>query len=101
MPLSDVRRPWQGGLASIVVGPGRDVAPLNHLGPHNELEWFLYLGLFAVLLGVGVHVARSRDDALPRVRKPHHGKTRRDKEGESVGGSPASGSGGSFDDGDP
>jgi hypothetical protein len=75
MPLSDVPRAWQGDLASIVVGLGRDVAPLNHLGPHNPLEWVLYLGLFAVLLAVGVHVVRSGDDAFPPVGKPDHRKT--------------------------
>jgi hypothetical protein len=100
MPLSDVRRPWQGGLASIVAGLGRDVAPLNHLGPHNALEWALYLVLFALLVAVGVHVVRSGDDALPRVRKPHHDKTRRDQDAKSAGGSPAPQSDEWFDDHD-
>jgi hypothetical protein len=101
MPLSDVRRPWQGGLASIVVGLGRDVAaPLNHLGPHNELEWVLYLGLFAVLLAVGFHVVRNADDAFPPVGKPHHGKTRQDQEGKSARGSQTPESDEWFDDRD-
>lgn len=58
-----------------MVGLGRDVVPLNHHGPHNELEWVLYLGLFALLLAVGVHVVRSNGEAFPPVGKPDHRET--------------------------
>jgi hypothetical protein len=51
-------------------------------------------------VAVGVHVVRSGDDALPRVRKPRVGKTRRDHDGKSVGRLPAPGSDEWFDDRD-
>ena len=98
MPLSDDRRPWQGGLASLVVGLGRDVAPLNHLAPHNALEWVLYLGATVVLLAVGLRVIGSADDALPRRRKPHEGKADRGRNGKSPGGPQKPGSDGQLDD---
>ena len=79
MPLSDVRRAWQGGLASIVIGPGHGAPSLDHLGPHNAIEWALYLGLFALVVAVGWHVAHNRDETLPLVRKPRPGKARPDQ----------------------
>jgi hypothetical protein len=79
-------------LASIAVVPGRDVAALEHLGPHNALEWALYLGLFVLLVAAAVEVIRNSDGAIPRVRKPRNGKIRVDRERKSSGASPAPGS---------
>jgi hypothetical protein len=101
MPLSDVRRPWQGGLASIAIGPGRGVAPFNHLGPHNALEWALYVGLFVLLVVVALGVVRNNEGAVPRVRKPRHVKTRGDQKPGPGGGSTPSGSDELSDDRDP
>jgi hypothetical protein len=99
MPISEVRSPWRGGLAAIAVGLGRDVAPVKHLGPHNALEWAVYLGLFALLVAVAVYVARIGDDALPRVHKPpRYGKSRPDRGAGSARGSSAASDG--FDDRD-
>jgi hypothetical protein len=79
MPLSDVRRAWQGGLASIVIGPGHGAPSLNHLGPHNALEWAIYLGLFALVVAVGWRIAHNPDDTLPVVRRRRPGKARPDQ----------------------
>jgi hypothetical protein len=100
MPLSDVRRSWHGGLASVVAGLSRDAPPLDHLGPHNVFEWALYLGLFALLVAVTVHVARNSEDALPRVHKPRHGKTRSDQAPKPAVGSPPPGADEGFRDRD-
>jgi hypothetical protein len=100
MPLSDVRRAWQGGLASIVISPGHGEPSLNHLGPHNALEWAIYLGLFALVVAVGWRVAHNPDETLPLVRKPRPGKARPDRTPRSAVGSAALGSDG-LDDQDP
>ncbi len=100
MPLSDVRRAWQGGLASIVIGPGHGEPSLDHLGPHNALEWAIYLGLFALVVVVGWRVAHDHDNTLPLVRKPRPGKARPDQAPRAAVGSAALGSEG-LDDHDP
>ena len=100
MPLSDVRRAWQGGLASIVIGLGHGEPSLDHLGPHNAIEWALYLGLFALVVAVGWHVAHNRDETLPLVRKPRPGKARPDQAPRPAVGSAALGPDG-LDDHDP
>ena len=101
MTLSDIRRAWQGGLASIVVGLGRDAAPLDHLGPHNAFEWALYLGLFALVVAVGFRAVRSRDDTLPQVRRPRRRKPR-PGHAPKLGVGPATPASDEwFDDGDP
>jgi hypothetical protein len=101
MLISEVRTPWRGGLAAIAVDLDREVTPLNHLGPHNALEWAVYLSLFALLVAVAVHVMRAGDDALPRVHKPRNRKTRPDRAPRSADGSPAPTSDEWFDDRDP
>jgi hypothetical protein len=102
MLISEVRTPWRGGLAAIAVGLDREVTPLNHLGPHNALEWAVYLSLFALLVAVVVHVMRAGDDALPRVHKPRNRKTRPDRAPNSARGSSAtSASDEWFDDRNP
>jgi hypothetical protein len=101
MRLSDVRPARRGGLASIVVGLGHDVPPVNHLGPHNAIEWALYVGLFAVLVGIVVRVARSRDDTLPRIQKPRRVKSRPDQAPKAAVGSAAPGPDEWLDDDDP
>jgi hypothetical protein len=100
MRLSDVRPARRGGLASIVVGLAHDVPPVNHLGPHNAIEWALYLGLFALLVGIVVRVARSRDDTLPRIQKPRRVKARPDRAPKAAVGSAASRSDAWLDDDD-
>jgi hypothetical protein len=61
--LPSVARRHPGpGLTAIVVGPGLDFAPLNHLGPHSPVEWALFLGLLAVFVGLIVNELRGRDD---------------------------------------
>jgi hypothetical protein len=91
MPLSDVRRAWQGGLASIVIGVGHGETALNHLGPHNPIEWAMYLGLFALVVAVGWRLAHGRDETLPMVRKPRPGKARPNRASGSAGGRAALG----------
>lgn len=76
MPLSDIRRAWHGGLASIAIGLGHGEPALEHLGPHNAIEWAIYLGLFALVVAVGWRVTHGRDDTLPVVHKPRPGNTR-------------------------
>jgi hypothetical protein len=100
MPLSDVHRAWQGGLASIVIGLGHGGPSLDHLGPHNAIEWAMYLGLFALVVAVGWRVAHNRDDTLPVVHKPRPGKARPDQAPRRAVGSAALGSDG-LDDQDP
>jgi len=94
MPLSDVRRAWQGGLASIAIGLGRGEPALNHLGPHNAIEWAMYLGLFALVVAVGWRVVHGRDESLPMVRKPRPGKARPNRAPRPAVGSVAVGSDG-------
>ena len=92
MPLSDVRRAWRGGLASIVIGLGHGEPSLDHLGPHNAIEWALYLGLFALVVVVVWRVAHNPDDTLPLVRKPRPVKARPDQAARPAVGSAALGS---------
>jgi hypothetical protein len=87
-------------LASIVISPGHGEPSLNHLGPHNALEWAIYLGLFALVVAVGWRVAHNPDETLPLVRKPRPGKARPDRAPRSAVGSAALGSDG-LDDQDP
>lgn len=92
MPLSDVRRAWQGGLASIAIGLGHGHPALDHLGPHNPIEWAVYLGLFALVVAVGWRVAHSRDETLPVVHKPRRAKARPNRAPRPAAGSAALGS---------
>ena len=64
------------GQAAIAIGIGRGPASPNHLGPHNALEWVVYLGLFAVIAAVVIYEWRSRN-VLPDLPEPRQGKTRR------------------------
>jgi hypothetical protein len=80
MPMSDV----------IAFGAGRDI-PLDHLGPHNALEWVIYLGLIAIFAAVVVHEWRNRN-ALPGFRAPRRRKTRPDPAARPMSESPAVGS---------
>lgn len=100
MPLSDVRRARQGGLASIAIGLGHGEPALNHLGPHNAIEWAMYLGLFALVVAVGWRVAHGRDETLPIVRKPRPGRARPDRSPRPAVGSATLGSDG-VDDPEP
>lgn len=99
MPMSEVQPLWGRGLAAIAVGPGREVTPLNHLGPHNPLEWAVYLGLLALFVIVVVHEMRSRDD-LPPWHEGRDGEARPNEAPKSETGSSASGSNEWFDDRD-
>jgi hypothetical protein len=76
MPMRDVRRTWGRGLAAAAFGSGR-AAPLDHLGPHNALEWLVYLALLAIFAAVVVHEWRNRN-AIPGFRQPRRRKTRPD-----------------------
>jgi hypothetical protein len=87
-------------LASIVIGPGHGAPSLDHLGPHNAIEWAIYLGLFALVVAVGWRVAHNRDETLPLVRKPRPGKARPDQAPRPAVGSAALGPDG-LDDHDP
>jgi hypothetical protein len=87
-------------LASIVIGPGHGAPSLDHLGPHNAIEWAIYLGLFALVVAVGWRVAHNRDETLPLVRKPRPGKARPDQAPRAAVGSAALGPDG-LDDHDP
>lgn len=33
--------------------------PLLHIGPHNLLEWIIYISLGVILVAVGVHTVRD------------------------------------------
>jgi hypothetical protein len=88
--VSDVRS-WQGGRASIVVGLGHAAAPLNHLGPHNDVETVLYLGLTVLLLAVVARMIRGSNDTLPRVTKPRRAKGGPGRASTPGGASPMSG----------
>jgi len=75
MPPSDPRSPLARGLTAVAVGGGRGVAPLDHLGPHNALEWVVYLALLAIFAAVVVHEWRNRN-AIPGFRAPRRRKPR-------------------------
>ena len=73
----EVRRPLNSGLAAVVVGAGPDAAPLNHLVPHNALEWALYLGVLAVIVAVLIHEWRNRNrNSIPGLRVRRLRRTR-------------------------
>jgi hypothetical protein len=49
-------------LRSVGVAPAPFLAgALNHHGPHTPLEWAIYAGVAAALVGVIVAVVRQRD----------------------------------------
>jgi hypothetical protein len=87
-------------LASIVIGLGRGEPALDHLGPHNAIEWAMYLGLFALVVAVGWRVTHGRDDTLPVVHKPRPGNARPDQAARPAVAPAAVGSDG-LDDQDP
>ena len=64
------------GQAAIAIGISRGPASPNHLGPHNALEWVVYLGLFAVIAAVVIYEWRSRN-VLPDLPEPRQATTRR------------------------
>lgn len=68
MPISDLSKPSHG-LTAVAIGGGPGIAPLDHLGPHNALEWVLYLALLAIFAAVVIHEWRNRN-AIPGFRKP-------------------------------
>ena len=75
----EVRRPLESGLAAVVVGAGQDAAPLDHLVPHNALEWALYLGVLAVIIAVLIHEWRNRNrirNSIPGLRVRRLRRTR-------------------------
>ena len=75
--------------AVIAFGAGRDV-PLDHLGPHNALEWIIYLGLIAIFAAVVVHEWRNRN-AIPGFRAPRRRKPRPDPAEGSMSEAPSVG----------
>jgi len=85
----------RAGQAAIAIGIGDGLAPPDHVGPHNALEWVLYLGLFATIAAVVVYEWRSRN-VLPDLPEPRQGKTRRPHAPTS--GSPETRSDQSFDE---
>ena len=75
----EVRRPLDSGLAAVVVGAGPDAAPLDHLVPHNALEWALYLGVLAVIVAVLIYEWRNRNrNSIPGLRVRRLRRTRPD-----------------------
>jgi hypothetical protein len=75
----EVRRPLESGLAAVAVGAGHDAAPLDHLVPHNALEWALYLGVLVVIVAVLIHEWRNRNrNAIPGLRLRRLRRTRPD-----------------------
>jgi hypothetical protein len=64
------------GQAAIAIGIGRGPAAPDHLGPHNALEWVIYLGHFAVIAAVVINEWRSLH-ALPDLPEPGQDKTGR------------------------
>jgi hypothetical protein len=95
----EVRRPLESGLAAVAVGAGHDAAPLDHLVPHNALEWALYLGVLVVIVAVLIHEWRNRN-SIPglRVRRPR--KTRPDAAPTAADGAAAPAPDDSVDDDD-
>jgi hypothetical protein len=83
------------GEAAIAIGVGGGLAPPHHLGPHNALEWVVYLGLFAVIAAVVIYEWRSRN-VLPDLPEPRQDETHRPN--ASTSGSPATRSDQSFDE---
>ena len=75
----EVRRPLDSGLAAVVVGAGPDAAPLDHLVPHNALEWALYVGVLAVIVAVLIYEWRNRNrNSIPGLRVRRLRRTRSD-----------------------
>jgi hypothetical protein len=81
--------------AAIAIGIGGGLAAPHHLGPHNALEWVVYLGLFAVIAAVVIYEWRSRN-VLPDLPEPRQDETHRPH--ASTSGSPATRSDQSFDE---
>jgi hypothetical protein len=99
----EVRRPLDSGLAAIVVGAGRDAAPLDHLVPHNALEWALYLGVLAVIVAVLIYEWRNRNrnrNAIPGLRVRRLRRTRPEPEPTAADGAAAPGPDDAVDDED-
>ena len=97
----EVRRPLNSGLAAVVVGAGPDAAPLDHLVPHNALEWALYVGVLAVIVAVLIYEWRNRNrNSIPGLRVRRLRRTRSDTASRATDGSAAPGANDSVDDED-
>jgi hypothetical protein len=94
--MTEFRLSLQTGSAAIAIGPGREVWAVNHLGPHNELEWAIYIGFIVVFGALIVREWRNRH-TLPGF--PERQATR-PADPTSANASPPSGSDAPADDHD-